>query len=187
MLHQILFNYYPVKPKMLSNAKSYRVGTDKIRTTWDLIVAGKCNVIYEVQFLDKSGKTVGTNVEIANPVISVTKWIISRKENNVVVSFQVRAKYLSKNGNWTEPQFVSAVTASSNLTSSGSFCDNIGLLAGGIAGGLVLIIVIVIIVFMLKKKGNHIVLENLYYTMLLIDVFCIPRRILSIVTLCLVT
>ena len=62
---------------MVSNVKSYRVGTDNIKTKWELIIAGKCNVIYEVQFLDKSGNIVGTNVETTNPVISVTKKIIS--------------------------------------------------------------------------------------------------------------
>ena len=64
---------------MLSNAKSYRVGTDRIKTTWDLMMAGKCNVIYEVKFLDKSENIVGSNVEATNPVISVTKRIISSR------------------------------------------------------------------------------------------------------------
>ena len=140
---------------MVSNVKSYRVGTDNIKTKWDLIIAGKCNVIYEVQFLDKSGNIVGSNVETTNPVISVTKKIISSQEYNSVVSFQVRAKYLSKNGNWTEPQLVSAATATTKPTASGRLYDNIGLIAGGAAGGVLLIIIVVISLFMMKKKGKQ--------------------------------
>ena len=31
------------------------------------MMAGKCNVIYEVQFLDENGNIVGTNMEVTNP------------------------------------------------------------------------------------------------------------------------
>ena len=157
---------------MVSNVKSYRVGTDKIKTTWDLMT-GKCNVIYEVKFLDKSGSIVGTNVETTNPVISVTKKIISSQENNAVVSFQVRAKYLTKNGNWTEPQIVSAATATTKLASSDRCDHKFGLIAGGTAGGFVLIIIIVVIVFMMKKKGTPLSFKNRY---ILRKYFCLLRR-----------
>ena len=70
-------------------------------------MTGKCNVIYEVKFLDESGNIVGTNVETTNPVISVNKTFDSNLQRDSVITFQVHATYGAKNGNWTEPQTVS--------------------------------------------------------------------------------